>query len=241
MLRLAPQPRGRGADRVTALGDLDRGGEARVEPAPSVALRELDPARDRPGHRHRPRAVLGHRRDRVDRRRGGSRRVERAELAVPPHQREEVAADAGRHRLGDAQDGGSGQGGVGGVAALREHAQCRGGGERLARGRHRARGDGGRARALFAGACSHRRIQATARRRPTSSGTGASGWSARRRRDRRRSPAAPRRARASYFGSLRVGVERGSTGASRAACASSRSLPLMRTSACSRTGSELTA
>ena len=38
MIGLAPQSRGGGADRVAALGDVDRGSEARVEPMPSIAL-----------------------------------------------------------------------------------------------------------------------------------------------------------------------------------------------------------
>ena len=71
--------------------------------------------------------------------------VEPLELAVPPDLREAVAADSGRHRLGDAQDGGGGERRVGGVAAALERAQAGAGRERLARRDHPLRRDRGRA------------------------------------------------------------------------------------------------
>ena len=139
------RPRGRRprSDGEAALGGVDRVLETRVEPEAAVALGERGPACDRARHRHRPRPGL---RDRLGVRRGRRRPrgVEPLELAVPPDLREAVAADPGRHRLGDAQDGGGGQRRVGGVPAALERAQPRTGRERLARGDHPLRRDRGR-------------------------------------------------------------------------------------------------
>ena len=134
-----------GADREAPLGGVDRVRETRVEPEPAVSLGERGPAGDgtRDGHRQRP--DLGHGLQvlgRGGRRPGG---VEALGLAVPPDDREAVAADPGRHGLGHRKHGGGGDGGVGRVAATLEHAQTRAGGELLAGRDHRAGGDGRRA------------------------------------------------------------------------------------------------
>ena len=63
--------------------------------------------------------------------------IEAEQLAVPPDERERVSANARRHRLGHGEDRRSGESGIGGVAAAREHSyacECR---QRLA-GRHHA-------------------------------------------------------------------------------------------------------
>ena len=61
---------------------------------------------------------------------------------VVPDDREQVAADAGRHRLADAQDGGGRDRRVDGVAAFLEHAERGTGGERVTRRGHRVGRDG---------------------------------------------------------------------------------------------------
>ena len=73
------------------------------------------------------------------------RRVQAVEAAVLPEEREGIAADPGRHRLGHAEDGGGGEPGIDRVATLFEGAQSRPRRERLARGHHRLGGDGWRA------------------------------------------------------------------------------------------------
>ena len=142
---LGPQVGRQVADREAPLGSVDRVRETRVEPEPAVSLGERGPAGDgtRDGHRQRP--DLGHGLQvlgRGGRRPGG---VEALGLAVPPDDREAVAADPGRHGLGHRKHGGGGDGGVGCVAATLEHAQTRAGGELLAGRDHRAGGDGRRA------------------------------------------------------------------------------------------------
>ena len=85
--------------------------------------------------------------DRLERiRRGGSRAggVEAGRLAIPPDDREGIPADPGRHRLGNAEHGGSRERGVGCIPAALEGAEPRPSGERLARGDHRVRGHGWR-------------------------------------------------------------------------------------------------
>ena len=71
--------------------------------------------------------------------------VQAGQLAVAPDEREAVAADAGRHRLDDAQHGRGGERRVDRVAAALERPQARLRRERLAGGDHPARGDGARA------------------------------------------------------------------------------------------------
>ena len=71
--------------------------------------------------------------------------IEARELSVLPDDRERIAADPGRHRLGDAENGGGGKRRVDGVPPAFERPEpglCCG---RLARRDHRLRGDGGRA------------------------------------------------------------------------------------------------
>ena len=132
-------------DGEAVLGRRDRVLEHGVEPEATEALGERGPARDRSGHRDRPRAGLLDRalRIRAQRRRAGG--VEPVQLLAVPDLGEEVAADAGRHRLGDAEDRGCGERGVHRVAAPFEGPQAGAGRERLARRHHRLGGDRGRA------------------------------------------------------------------------------------------------
>ena len=133
----------------------DRGLQRLRERALAVRAQEHVPPRERArdGHRHdallRPGAEAA-RLQRLARheRAGASARVERDELLLfgEPDDREHVAADAGHVRLGHAQHGRGGDGGVDGVAALPQDLEAGRGGERLAR-RDRAVGrvDGGAA------------------------------------------------------------------------------------------------
>ncbi len=131
------------ARREPALGGVDRGREAAVEPEAAVALRERRPSGHGARHRHRGRAALQHRleRRRAPRRRPG--RVEAVELRPLRDDREAVAADPCRHRLDDAQHRRRGERGVGRRPSLGEHAQAGARRERLARGDHPVEGDGG--------------------------------------------------------------------------------------------------
>jgi hypothetical protein len=137
---------GDGTDRVSVLGGRNRVPEQSVESERPEALGERRPARDRArhGHRARPGRLDAHRRIGVRWR--GPGRVEIVKLSAGPHESEGIAADARGHRLGDAEHGRCSERCVDGVSAPLEDPEPRAGGERLARGYHRFRRDGRRAR-----------------------------------------------------------------------------------------------
>ena len=100
------------------------------------AARRARPSRDGAGHGDRARPALLDRLERDRVRRRGPGRVEPVRCAVSPDDREAVAADPGRHRLGHAEHRRGGERCVGRVPAALEHAQPGAGGERLARRDH---------------------------------------------------------------------------------------------------------
>ena len=125
----------------TALGRLDRTGEGGVEAEAPVALGQVGPAahRARHGHRARPESVhaeLGQLRRRA------ARGVEPVQLALPPDLREEVAADPGVARLGDAEHRRRRESSVDRVPALLEGAHPGARRQRVARRHHRVAEDG---------------------------------------------------------------------------------------------------
>ena len=153
--RRAPAGRARGAPRPAAaigatanaaLGGVDRVGEARVEPEPAVAARRARPSRaTAPGTVTERGPLLARPAPTGSAPAGaGPAASSPTSVAVAPDQREAVAADAGRHRLGDAEHGGRGQRRVGRVAAALERPQPGRRGERLARRDHRLGRDGRR-------------------------------------------------------------------------------------------------
>ena len=114
---------------VAARRQFDRRLQQVDERQLAEALRQLDPAGDHPGHRHRVPAAL---RDlavvfpceilRGPRGRRVTGSVEAVQLRAVPQDRERIAAEAAGNRFDDSEGSGCGDGGIDRVAALEHHA-----------------------------------------------------------------------------------------------------------------------
>ena len=126
---------------------LDRRRDRARERDRAVRRQQRRPAVDDAGHAHRQHAGPWNRRQiarREDVGRGGicrsPARVQHVQLPAfrVVHDGEQIAADAVHRRLDDGEHGGRRNRGVDGVAAVLQHLEAGGGGERLARGDHAA-------------------------------------------------------------------------------------------------------
>ena len=139
--RADPSVCGHRPDGESALCRRDRVLERGVEAEAAEALGERGPTGNGSGNRDGARAGLLDRALRVSAERGRPGSVEPVELLTVPDLCEEIAADARRHRLGDAQDRRRSEGCVHGVAAALERPQAGAGRERLTGRHHRLGGD----------------------------------------------------------------------------------------------------
>src|SRR3954470_20721042 len=123
----------------------DRWGEHAFERELAEALVEFGPAIDAAGYGHAKRAAAGDEFQVAvleffegESARAAAAGIEAVEFFCVgvPYDREQVAAESAAHRLGHAEDGIGGDGGVDGVAAGLQDLDGRLSGERLTRGRH---------------------------------------------------------------------------------------------------------
>ena len=150
---LGPVPGDARRHRIALLGIEDGAGEQPVERQRPVLFMQPAPGRDRARHRHRMRAALrdrrqalGRQRLRRGRARGAAAAVQRQRVAPGRGvEHEAVAADAGHVGFGHALHRDRGQRRVDRVAAIHQHLEPRGRGQRMRGGDRRLARDQRRA------------------------------------------------------------------------------------------------